>query len=134
MIVTKNECLVSNSIHIHCKRTSRIHHTYSMNTKKSVYTFIPSSPPSPTLLHSVSNSEEWMYFTQANLAAAEHEMQASAVLRKLIERVLQDTSEDLRAQCSRVDLAFNQRCQELTEAKIQLELHLSQVRAQAHTT
>ena len=75
-----------------------------------------------------------MYFTQANLAAAEHEMRGSAVLRKLIERVLQDTSEDLRAQCSRVDLAFNQRCQELTEAKIQLELHLSQVRAQAHTT
>lgn len=74
-----------------------------------------------------------MNFTRANLAAAERETRASAELRRLIGHVLQDTSEDLRAQCARVDEAFNQRCQELTEAKVQLEIHQSQVRALVHS-
>lgn len=68
-----------------------------------------------------------MNFTRANLAAAERETRASGELRQLIGHVLQDTSEDLRTQCARVDEAFNQRCRELTEAKVQLEIHLSQV-------
>lgn len=82
---------------------------------------------------SVSNCEQWMNFTRANLAAAERETRASSELRQLIGHVLQDTSEDLRTQCAKVDEAFNQRCQELTEAKVQLEIHLSQVSAEAHT-
>lgn len=41
--------------------------------------------------------------------------------------MLQDTSEDLRAQCSRVEQAFSQRCVELTEAKTELETKLVQV-------
>lgn len=48
-------------------------------------------------------------------------------VRALAERVLQDTTEDLRVQCSRVDQAFSQRCVELTEAKTQLEMKLAQV-------
>lgn len=47
--------------------------------------------------------------------------------RALAEQVLQDTKEDLRVQCSRVEQAFSQRCVELTEAKIQLETKLTQV-------
>lgn len=47
--------------------------------------------------------------------------------RALAEQVLQDTTEDLRVQCSRVEQAFSQRCVELTEAKIQLETKLTQV-------
>ncbi|XP_012678497.2 tektin-4 [Clupea harengus] len=113
------------------------HQAYSLDNQCGRYSNTSSETQhqagSAKIQDHVSNSEEWMYFTQANLAAAEHEMRASAVLRKLIERVLQDTSEDLRAQCSRVDLAFNQRCQELTEAKIQLELHLSQILQQIGT-
>ncbi|XP_062392486.1 tektin-4 [Sardina pilchardus] len=81
----------------------------------------------------VSNCEQWMHFTRANVAAAERETRASAELRQLIGHVLQDTSEDLRAQCARVDEAFNQRCQELTEAKVQLEIHLSQILQQTGT-
>lgn len=49
-------------------------------------------------------------------------------VRALAERVLQDTAEDLRVQCSRADQAFSQRCVELTEAKTQLEMKLAQVR------
>lgn len=54
-------------------------------------------------------------------------------VRALVERVLQDTTEDLRAQCSRVDRALSQRCEELTEAKSLLETKLAQVTRQAHT-
>lgn len=53
--------------------------------------------------------------------------------RALVERILQDTTEDLRAQCSRVDRALSQRCEELTEAKSLLETKLAQVSRQAHT-
>lgn len=48
-------------------------------------------------------------------------------VRALAEQILQDTTEDLRVQCSRVEQAFSQRCVELTEAKIQLEMKLNQV-------
>lgn len=48
-------------------------------------------------------------------------------VRALAERVLQDSSEQLRVQCSRVEQAFSQRCVELTEAKLQLEMKLTQV-------
>lgn len=48
-------------------------------------------------------------------------------VRLLVERVLQDTTEDLRVQCSTVDQAFSQRCTELIEAKTQLEIRLAEV-------
>lgn len=48
-------------------------------------------------------------------------------IRALVEQMLQDTTEDLRVQCSNVDQAFSQRCKELIDAKIQLEMKLAQV-------
>ncbi|KAL2087015.1 hypothetical protein ACEWY4_018074 [Coilia grayii] len=84
-------------------------------------------PSSAKIQDHVSNCEQWMDFTRTNLAAAEREVRASGELRQLIGRVLQDTAEDLRAQCASVDQAFKQRCQELTEAKVQLEIHLSEI-------
>lgn len=45
----------------------------------------------------------------------------------LVERMLQDTTDDLRDQCSIVDAAFSQRCEELIEAKTELEMKLAQV-------
>ena len=51
-------------------------------------------------------------------------------VRVLVERLLLDTTDDLRVQCSNVDQAFSQRCMELTEAKIQLEMRLTQVERQ----
>lgn len=53
-------------------------------------------------------------------------------VRLLLERVLQDTTEDLRVQCSKVDQAFTQRCVELREAKTLLEMKLSQVERQTN--
>lgn len=60
-------------------------------------------------------------------AAARGVLTASVGVRALAERVLQDTTEDLRVQCSRVDQAFSHRCVELAEAKTQLETKLAQV-------
>lgn len=69
----------------------------------------------------------WTRFTQDNLAQAQRELRASAELQLLSERVLQETCEDLRAQCAAVDAAFARRCQEVSEAKVSMELHLTQV-------
>uniref|UniRef100_A0A4W5KVS2 Tektin n=1 Tax=Hucho hucho TaxID=62062 RepID=A0A4W5KVS2_9TELE len=73
------------------------------------------------------NRDEWVSFTQDNLSVAQREEQASVELRLLVERVLQETAEDLKVQCSNVDQAFSQRCLQLTEAKTQLQLHLTQI-------
>lgn len=47
--------------------------------------------------------------------------------RTLVEQMLQDTTEDLRLQCSRVEHAFSLSCESLIEAKTQLEMKLAQV-------
>ncbi|KAM9769621.1 tektin-4 [Menidia menidia] len=69
----------------------------------------------------------WTKYTQDNVSKAQQEEQASNSLRLLVERMLRDTTEDLRVQCSIVDRAFSQRCQELSEAKTQLEMKLAQI-------
>ncbi|KAL4648579.1 tektin-4-like [Arapaima gigas] len=74
----------------------------------------------------VSDLESWAKFTQDNLALSDRAQGASAELRLLAERVLQETAGDLRAQAAAVDHALAHRCQEVREAKVQLELHLSQ--------
>lgn len=74
----------------------------------------------------VCDEEVWRKFTVDNLRLAEREETASQALRRLSERVLQETTEDLRAQCVTVDQAFIQRCMELSQSKTQLELHLGQ--------
>ncbi|XP_051993757.1 tektin-4 [Xyrauchen texanus] len=84
-------------------------------------------PSSAVLQDQVSDQEAWRKFTQDNLRLAEREEAASQALRQLSERVLRDTAEDLRAQCATVNWAFTQRCMELSQAKTQLELHLTQI-------
>ncbi|XP_049427287.1 tektin-4 [Epinephelus fuscoguttatus] len=83
-------------------------------------------PSSATMQDQVSNCASWTKFTQDNLSKAMQEEQATNSLRLLVERVLQDTTEDLRVQCSTVDQAFSQRCTELIEAKTQLEIRLAE--------
>uniref|UniRef100_A0A3Q1K4D2 Tektin n=1 Tax=Anabas testudineus TaxID=64144 RepID=A0A3Q1K4D2_ANATE len=73
------------------------------------------------------NRSSWMKFSQDNLNKALQEEQATNSLRLLVEQVLQDTTEDLRVQCSKVDQAFSQRCVELVQAKTQLEMKLTKV-------
>lgn len=53
-------------------------------------------------------------------------------LRMLVERVLLDTTDDLRVQCSHVEQAFSQRCMELTGARSQLEMKLATVNRQKY--
>uniref|UniRef100_A0A3Q1GB49 Tektin n=1 Tax=Acanthochromis polyacanthus TaxID=80966 RepID=A0A3Q1GB49_9TELE len=84
-------------------------------------------PSSATMQEQVCNHSSWTKFTQDNLSKAMQEEQATSSLRVLVERMLQDTTEDLRVQCSTVDRAFSQRCAELIEAKTQLEMKLVEI-------
>uniref|UniRef100_UPI0037E7D91F tektin-4 n=1 Tax=Semicossyphus pulcher TaxID=241346 RepID=UPI0037E7D91F len=84
-------------------------------------------PSSATMQDQVCNSIAWTKFTEDNLTKALQEEHATSSLRMLVERVLQDTTDDLRHQCSCVDRAFSQRCVELIEAKTQLEMKLAQI-------
>ncbi|XP_005997853.1 tektin-4 [Latimeria chalumnae] len=74
-----------------------------------------------------STPKTWAEFTHDNIFRAEREKKASAGLRALIDSILHDTTEDLRAQCAAVDLAFAKRCEEMNEAKCKLEEHLKNV-------
>ncbi|XP_053333390.1 tektin-4 [Clarias gariepinus] len=82
---------------------------------------------SATAQHQVCDVDEWIRFTQSNVAQAEREEEASVALCVLCEHVLQETAVDLQAQSQAVSQAFIQRCQELTHARSQLELQLKQV-------
>ncbi|XP_070712659.1 tektin-4 [Pempheris klunzingeri] len=84
-------------------------------------------PSSATMQDQVCNCTSWAKFTQDNLSKALQEEQATNSLRLLVEQLLQDTTEDLRAQCACVDRAFSQRCGELIEAKTQQEMKLQQI-------
>uniref|UniRef100_A0A8C6TYI2 Tektin n=1 Tax=Neogobius melanostomus TaxID=47308 RepID=A0A8C6TYI2_9GOBI len=87
-------------------------------------------PSSANLQDQVSNPASWTKFTQDNLTKATQEEHATYSLRMLVERVLEDTTRDLRVQCASVDQAFSQRCEELIEAKTQLKTKHGQIGAQ----
>ncbi|KAG8433260.1 hypothetical protein GDO86_017517 [Hymenochirus boettgeri] len=69
-----------------------------------------------------STPESWAQYTHENIYKAERERMACINLRSLIDNILQDTAEDLRAQCAAVD--FENRCREEEDAKQKLETHL----------
>lgn len=81
---------------------------------------------------SASTPETWAKFTQENLYRAERERLASVNLRKLVDCILQDASEDLRLQCDAVNLAFGRRCEELEDARHKLEHYLRKVGPPGH--
>ncbi|MEQ2188560.1 hypothetical protein GOODEAATRI_016320 [Goodea atripinnis] len=83
-------------------------------------------PGSATMQEQVSTPSSWTQFTQDNLSKAMQEEQATKNLRMLVEQMLQDITDDLRVQCTRVDRAFSLRCEDLIEAKSQLEMKLVQ--------
>ncbi|XP_026216368.1 tektin-4-like [Anabas testudineus] len=83
-------------------------------------------PGSAAMQDQVCNRSSWMKFSQDNLNKVLQEEQATNSLRLLVEQVLQDTTEDLRVQCSKVDQAFSQHCVELVQAKTQLEMKLTE--------
>uniref|UniRef100_A0A4W6E9I1 Tektin n=1 Tax=Lates calcarifer TaxID=8187 RepID=A0A4W6E9I1_LATCA len=77
-------------------------------------------PSSAAMQDQVCNPTSWTKFTQDNLSKALQEETGHHSLRS--EHMLQDTTEDLRVQCSRVD-----------RAKTQLEMKLAQVLEQIGT-
>uniref|UniRef100_A0A3Q2P793 Tektin n=1 Tax=Fundulus heteroclitus TaxID=8078 RepID=A0A3Q2P793_FUNHE len=83
-------------------------------------------PSSATMQEQVSTPSSWTKFTQDNLSKALQEEHATNSLRMLVEQMLEDTTEDLRVQCSNVDQAFSLRCEDLIEVKTQLEMKLAQ--------
>lgn len=87
-------------------------------------------PSSASMQEQVCNPLLWTKFTQDNLTKAMQEEHATYSLRMLVERVLEDTTRDLRIQCTSVDQAFSQRCAELIEAKTQLETKHAQILGQ----
>ncbi|CAL8354808.1 unnamed protein product [Boreogadus saida] len=84
-------------------------------------------PSSATMQDQVSEPTSWLQFSQENLSRAAQEEHTTMNLRVLVERLLRDTTEDLRSQCAAVDQAFSQRCSDLAEAKTLLELQLAQI-------
>ncbi|XP_034015690.1 tektin-4 isoform X2 [Thalassophryne amazonica] len=84
-------------------------------------------PSSATQQEQVCNPISWTNFTRDNLSKALQEEKASETLRELVERVLNETTDDLRVQCSVVNQAFSHRCEELIEAKTQLEMKQAEV-------
>ncbi|KAK3611711.1 hypothetical protein CHS0354_034380 [Potamilus streckersoni] len=74
--------------------------------------------------------EDWQNFSNANILMTERERQSSVELRSLVDGILQQTTNDMRKQCSDVNLAFNKRIAETKDAKSKLEDHLNKVIAQ----
>lgn len=72
--------------------------------------------------------EDWRDFSNANILKAERERQSSVDLRSLIDGILQQSSNDMRKQCSEVNLSFNKRISETKDTKSKLEDHLNKVK------
>lgn len=70
---------------------------------------------------------QWESFSNENILKAEKEQNASATLRGVIDEILKETRQDIEQQRTTVNLAFNKRIQEITEAKKSLEQHLNKV-------
>ena len=76
-----------------------------------------------------STPESWAEFSHDNIVRAEHEKMASQELRKLIDQILTDTSNDMREQCNTVNTEFAKRIEEMNDAKTKMENHLHKVRS-----
>lgn len=80
-------------------------------------------------IHSSSSitPEQWVSSTDSNIEKAEAECKASASLRGVIDSVLNQCTQDIESQRAKVNLAFEKRTQEITDAKQTLEQHLEKV-------
>lgn len=74
-----------------------------------------------------SSPETWAQFTHDNIVNAENERMASIQLRELTDNIFEDTSRDMVEQHNNVLKAFQQRLQEMEDAKFKLESHLKKV-------
>ena len=71
--------------------------------------------------------EQWASISDNKIEKAEAECKASATLRGVIDSVLEQCTQDIETQRAKVNLAFEKRTQETTDAKQTLEQHLAKV-------
>lgn len=83
--------------------------------------YFPSLPSSVT-------TEQWASLTDTNIEKTEEECKRSTTLRGVIDSLLNQSSQDVESQRAKVNLAFEKRTQETTDAKETLEQHLEKVR------
>ncbi|XP_066517545.1 tektin-4 [Hoplias malabaricus] len=105
--------------------------TYSLDELCSHYnnrsTDTQHHPSSAKLHNQLCDEDAWLKFTENNLAKAKYQCESSESLHVFCERMLQEAAENLLAQSAVVNQCFSQRCEDLSKAKRQLELQLSQV-------
>lgn len=77
---------------------------------------------------------EWQKISDGNIRLAEQERIASVTLRGVINSVLEQTQQDIIKQRKVVNTEFNRRIREVTEAKLKLEKHLTEVGSPYHDT
>lgn len=78
-------------------------------------------------IHSSVTPGEWQEFSDKNVLKAEREKNAAINLRNVADGVLMQTYNDLKKQFDIVNLAFENRIEEMGKAKTKLETHLSKV-------
>ncbi|CAB4027247.1 Hypothetical predicted protein [Paramuricea clavata] len=71
---------------------------------------------------------EWQEFSDKNVLKAEREKNAAINLRSVADGVLMQTYNDLKKQFDIVNLAFENRIEEMGKAKTKLETHLIKVK------
>ncbi|XP_066222344.1 tektin-1 isoform X1 [Saccopteryx leptura] len=71
--------------------------------------------------------EDWLDFSNTNVARADKQRNNSLTLKTLVDRVLAQTANDLRKQCDVVDTAFRNGLKETKDARDKLAVHLAKV-------
>ena len=71
--------------------------------------------------------DEWKDFSDKNILKGEREKNSAVDLRSVVDGVLMQTYNDLKKQFDIVNLAFENRIEEMEKAKTKLETHLIKV-------
>lgn len=71
--------------------------------------------------------EDWLDFSNSNVEKADKQRNNSLTLKALVDRILSQTSGDLRKQCDVVDTAFKNGLKETKDARDKLADHLGKV-------
>ncbi|XP_038615486.1 tektin-1 [Tachyglossus aculeatus] len=71
--------------------------------------------------------EDWVEFSDINVQKADKQRNNSLTLEALIDRILSQTTHDLRKQLDTVNVAFKNRVNETKDAKNKLVIHLAKV-------
>ncbi|MBZ3877146.1 Tektin-1 [Sciurus carolinensis] len=71
--------------------------------------------------------EDWLDFSNTNVEKADKQRNNSLALKALVDRILSQTTSDLRRQCDVVDTAFKNGLKEIKDARDKMAIHLAKV-------